>query len=512
MICNFLPVKGVSLMLPTSIYAAGNYLLSYLPGMDGAAQRKELLLQKLFTCVESNDERTIQELFNDDGNFELITAALRESKNSPLHKAAELGKEAALGAMLEKLPADIVNIRDEHSRTLLMLASGNGHVDAVRTLLDIDERNTEKRREGMSEISYPTQALAASWVDAIKSLLGYLVNLSAPSNILSGIDAQDGHGYTAVNLAAASGHLDVVNALIDRGANINLAASSGKISPLISAVVGRYQDVVQVLCDAKADVKAVYGDTTALISAVDAGPDKDGRDLRATSINTDIIHLLIKAGAEVDKRGKSGYDALMTAVARGSLNAIKALIENGASSRVRTDYGRSLLSIAVDRGHADIVKYLLEVQNLPADDSCDGGHTPLFAAAFHGDLTVIDLLIDNGAKVDRPVSRNQDTALFYARDEETARKLISRGANVHALDLLGQNALMRATFKGYQGVAKVLREHGVDESVKSKLGYSVMSMKDASDEDSLREMYLEFLKPIPENIRQQLVGSKTHAT
>lgn len=69
----------------------------------------------------------------------------------------------------------------------------------------------------------------------------------------SDIDARDGHGQTALMLAAAKGSGPLVGWLIERGAALDHTAKYG-LSALMLAVVRGHVDVVRRLTDAGASV------------------------------------------------------------------------------------------------------------------------------------------------------------------------------------------------------------------------------------------------------------------
>ncbi|OAX84348.1 hypothetical protein ACJ72_01291 [Emergomyces africanus] len=88
--------------------------------------------------------------------------------------------------------------------------------------------------------------------------------------------------------AATRGHRDVVELLLDHGANIN-AKDRDKLTALHIAVTGEHKDVVSLLLDRSARIedKGSYGDTP-LIRAIQAN-------------SKDIVKMLLEHGARVDK-------------------------------------------------------------------------------------------------------------------------------------------------------------------------------------------------------------------
>ncbi|ODH49779.1 hypothetical protein GX48_04157 [Paracoccidioides brasiliensis] len=98
---------------------------------------------------------------------------------------------------------------------------------------------------------------------------------------------KDSYGRTPLFWAATRGHRDVVELLLDHGANIN-SKDRDKLTALHIAVTGEHKEVVSLLLDrsARIEVKASYGDTP-LIRAIQAN-------------SKDIVKLLLEHGARVD--------------------------------------------------------------------------------------------------------------------------------------------------------------------------------------------------------------------
>ncbi|OAT14139.1 ankyrin repeat-containing protein, variant 2 [Blastomyces gilchristii SLH14081] len=99
---------------------------------------------------------------------------------------------------------------------------------------------------------------------------------------------KDSYGRTPLFWAATRGHRDVVELLLEHGANIN-SKDRDKLTALHIAVTGEHKDVVSLLLDrsARIEAKGSYGDTP-LIRAIQAS-------------SKDIVKLLLEHGARVDK-------------------------------------------------------------------------------------------------------------------------------------------------------------------------------------------------------------------
>lgn len=77
-----------------------------------------------------------------------------------------------------------------------------------------------------------------------------------------------------------------------------------------------------------------------------------------------IIKILIKARATVDIRNEDGYTALMFAVNRGHVGAIKALLNAKADVKLNLPDGHNIRTLAIEH-NAEEITSLLERENLP---------------------------------------------------------------------------------------------------------------------------------------------------
>ncbi|KAM5464207.1 hypothetical protein MauCBS54593_007026 [Microsporum audouinii] len=101
------------------------------------------------------------------------------------------------------------------------------------------------------------------------------------------ISRRDTYGRTPLFWAAARGHRDMVELLLDHGAKIN-AKDGNKLTALHVAITGTHKEVVSLLLERTAPIeeKGSYGDTP-LVRAIQAG-------------SKDLVQLLLEHGAQVD--------------------------------------------------------------------------------------------------------------------------------------------------------------------------------------------------------------------
>jgi ankyrin repeat protein len=129
------------------------------------------------------------------------------------------------------------------------------------------------------------------------------------------------------------------------------------------------------------------------------------------------LGVVLIAGAAV-AQGKDKNQSLFTAVTFHDPSKAKQLIEDGADIEAKDDLGLTCLVIACSKGNLEIVKLLLEKGakvNAPAAD----GTTPLMAVAGSGSVYSVEIaqrLLEKGADV---AARNKDgkTAINFANDK-----------------------------------------------------------------------------------------------
>ncbi|KAL7949484.1 ankyrin repeat-containing domain protein [Trichoderma barbatum] len=197
--------------------------------------------------------------------------------------------------------------------------------------------------------------------------------------------------------------------------------------------------------------------------------------------------LLLQKEIKLDVNSKFQCTPLWIAASNGHEGVVSLLIENGANVEVKDSVdGRSPLSSAVKNGRYLMVGLLLEKgANMESRDA--SSHTPLTLAIIDRDKAMIDLLLNNGAKLDTKFKYTQPLLLWAAenslpvllklyiekctsRTYQSAELATSSAKNGHEVVLkllLGkgkwydlEDLLLLAAQNGHEEVVKLLLENG----------------------------------------------------
>lgn len=92
---------------------------------------------------------------------------------------------------------------------------------------------------------------------------------------------------------------------------------------------------------------------------------------------TDIVRLLIGAGARIDWTNENGQTSLHYAASRNRLEIAQILIDNGCDVNVHDNLGSTPLHRCASRGWTEMVKLLLSTSGIQVDPYDNFKNTPL---------------------------------------------------------------------------------------------------------------------------------------
>ncbi|KAM0343469.1 hypothetical protein ACHAPU_008500 [Fusarium lateritium] len=159
------------------------------------------------------------------------------------------------------------------------------------------------------------------------------------------VNARGGTHGNALNAALLRGHIEVVNLLLDSGADVNLHRDgSGFSSALQVASYCGQLEVMQLLLNNGADANAQQGSYgSALVAASYNG-------------NPESLRLLLENGADVNAPSNEHGYALVAASSRGLSEAVQVLLENRAEVNIRSGNFGSALEAARSYGHSTVIQ------------------------------------------------------------------------------------------------------------------------------------------------------------
>ena len=145
-------------------------------------------------------------------------------------------------------------------------------------------------------------------------------------------------GFNILHFSVAQNNLEILNILIQNGADVNKLIEDSEcreligLSPIQVATLRGHHEVIKILSEAGADVNKLteggkYHDMSAIHIAAIEGDDK-------------VIVALLEAGAEIDRVTHNPYyngkNALEIAFQEGKVDAVKALVESGKFNILET--------------------------------------------------------------------------------------------------------------------------------------------------------------------------------
>ncbi|MDQ6701524.1 MAG: ankyrin repeat domain-containing protein, partial [Acidobacteriota bacterium] len=216
-------------------------------------------------------------------------------------------------------------------------------------------------------------------------------------------------GIGPLYLAIGNGSKPMVQLLLNKGANPNVARENGE-TPLMAATRMGETDVMQLLLDRGADVNArekKFGQTSLMWAAGNPAAVRlliqRGADVRASSKVWDITATIYTPttstigktgipwnndGAYTSKQG--GQNALLFAVQKHDLESVKLLINAGVDVNVASADGTTPLLAALYKWDP-LGKVFVPGAGAPAPAGS--------SARFGADLSMARFLLDHGAKV-----------------------------------------------------------------------------------------------------------------
>jgi len=393
----------------------------------------------------------------------------------PLHLAIQ-NKDAAMVRLLLSAGAD-PNIPDRAGENSLFLAARSGSAEIVQMLLDAGADPEEREPNyDQTPLMVAVRADAPAVVELLldtnvdvnaQTVMGEVPRMRLPSENAGskgvginrggiperGERAPVAGGKTALMYATRQGDLKLTRMLVEAGADLEQAEANG-VTPLINAIVN-------------GSVVSRRGGTTGHIATA---------------------RYLVSQGADVNASDWYGETPLWSAVMLRNLNVAGATRDNKVDREAALALIKDLIAAGADvnartREVPPTQRFITRIGDLSWVDFT--GQTPFLRAALSGDVTVMKLLVENGADptlgtfagttpLMAAAGINWVVNQTYDEGEEALLEAVkyahSLGNDINARNSMGLNAVHGAANRGSDSIIRYLAANGAELDVKDKEG------------------------------------------
>lgn len=425
--------------------------------------------QALAQAIVQNDVVLVRQLV-DAG----VDVNARAFGATPLHLSAEYGRSEIAQVLLDR-GAEVDSV-DNLGRTPLLWAAVNRHSDVAQVLLlhgaDVN-RDDPLRFRGPNE------------TDPAEKPIDYAIrggNLGLCRIFFAAGAKIQKKDFFRLRRAIYSKNPEVLAWLIEKGVEPTTKTQDGDSAFAAAGSMGIVEMVKILMAKSRnaSALKPLLND--ALQRAAEYG-------------RTAFVHFLLDhTRVELDRQVESsyggwtraagpdskvkipGFTALSRAVEHGHDEIVEALLKKGARVSGRTRSGAPVLTFAISQNRDDLFRLLMQHKPALNDPDIDG-RTALMTAAIKNKAETARTLAQHGASLDQRDLFGV-TAMMLGCEAAAApviEDLLGLGAKIDAHDNEGRDALMYAATGGHSGMCALLIGKGADVNyVQPKTGMTAL--------------------------------------
>ncbi len=193
-------------------------------------------------------------------------------------------------------------------------------------------------------------------------------------------------GYMPIHEAARNGHSEVVDYLIQAGADMDARGGLYGLTPLLLAIMNNDIPTVEILIHRGARLNRFDGDNISypLLTAVSGS-------------HTEIVSMLIENGVFVNLANKDGVTPLLRSSQTGDTNILCLILTNDAEFRIIDNKSNNVFHYALSRENGfDTMSVLYDFAPVSAVELLNSpneyGVTPIHLAAKYNQVEAIRFL------------------------------------------------------------------------------------------------------------------------
>ena len=449
----------------------------------------------LYQAIKHNNIKAVKFFIENNAHVEIATF----DGTTPLVLAIEENKPKIVELLIKEGKANIYGVyAKETEKYPIYCAVKNKNLNMIKILLD---NNFDLTREsyilsyaiensdenivkylvenGADMYSYEITALYQAILNLNPKLVEYFLYKGASIEKAGGTDV-----YGNIMMAAAGSKFNNSNdkSPVDLEAHEKSAENSAKITemlivkadkniindslegktPLIIAVGNSYIDTAKILIENGANINAVdIEGWSALSYAVNNG-------------DIEIAKLLLENKSKIKDEL---LIAIKSPIVESSINIMKLLIDNKANINYTDENGFNPLNIAIESGDMELTKFLIK-NGANVNSLMQDGLSLIGYAIAQNNMDLLQILIENGANVnytngDSWANTPLQTASRLGLDN-VVRILLTRNADINAVDMNGNTALHTAALNSQLSVVKLLLEKNPNLDIQNKVGNTAL--------------------------------------
>jgi ankyrin repeat protein len=280
--------------------------------------------------------------------------------------------------------------------TPLIWAAFNGHVHVMKVLVD-----KGAHIEAISSDGHKTPLLIASYRGNQEAVM-FLLRQGAR------IDHYNNRGDTSISLASYMNHIQVIDSLLFRRADITITTKDMKYTPLHIAAYKGHLVIVKKLIE-------------------------DG----------------VAASTIINAKDRDGNTPFLLAASHGKDDTVSFFLEYESVYKVdiyASDIlGNTAVMLSVNNGHMSTTSLLLDGTDIDINQKNKRGETPLIRAAAKNHVGLVRYLLTKGANIDLLNSRGEDA--MEAAIEANNEKCVTLLEEYYRLNKKKRNPILKMTDK-----------------------------------------------------------------
>ena len=286
---------------------------------------------------------------------------------TPLHLAVQYGRLSATTRLIE-ISGERAHIRDKNGTTPLHLAARHGRGIIITRLLFLGEEEKKTLSDRLKTLLTGETGLSKDFAKRWRAGLA---------------NTQNNFGLSPLHYAAAGGHEEAVQLLLEQGAHINTSNNQG-LTPLYLAARNGRENVVEILAsrngidlengDGKNHsplcIAVMNGHLKVFTRLFDRGADPYAKNITGMT----PLHMASRGGnlqgvaallkiyrgdkSNINETDKAGNTPLHYATQTGKKELVERLLQAGADSRLRNGKDETAQDIARELGHDEVLAVL----------------------------------------------------------------------------------------------------------------------------------------------------------